>query len=115
MSNKDASAYGFAPRQLPILAEAYIKECVENKRLPNLAGLCRYLDISVEAFSQLPESYHEQIAKIRDALEDEALNSELPPSLLGSYLKRLLGDDGNTAREGELVVVFDHDANADGE
>ena len=113
MSNKNASAYSFEPRQLPVLAEAYIKHCIENQRLPNLAGLCRYLDISVETFGQLPESYHEQVAKIRDALEDEALNSKMPPSLLGSYLKRLLGDESNA--DGELVVVFDHDADTDGE
>ena len=117
MSNKNASTgeFGFEPKQLLVLAEAYIKHCIENERLPNLAGLCRYLDISVEAFSQLPANYHEQIAKIRDALEDEALNSGMPPSLLGSYLKRLLGDDSNAEREGELIVVFDHDADTDGE
>ena len=115
MSNKNASAYGFEPRQLPVLAEAYIKHCIENQRLPNLAGLCRYLDISVEEFSRLPECYHEQIAKIRDALEDEALNSGLPPSLLGSYLKRLLGDESTPDHDGELTVVFDHDAAKDGE
>lgn len=115
MSNKTASSVGFEPNQLPILAEAYIKECVENKRLPNLAGLCRYLDISAEAFGTLPESYHEQISKIRDALEDEALNSGMSATVIGSYLKRRLGYDDDTEDEGELVVVFDHDANADGE
>ena len=119
MSNKNASdgscAVGFKPQQLLALSEAYIKHCIENERLPNLAGLCRYLDISVEAFSRLPECYHEQIAKIRDALEDEALNSGLPPSLLGSYLKRLLGDESTPDCDGELVVVFDHDAAKDGE
>lgn len=114
MSNKNASACGFEPGQLLVSAEAYIKECIEEKRLPNLAGLCRYLGISVEDFGQLPESYHGQVAKIRDALEDEALNSNLSPSLLGSYLKHRLGYD-STEHEGELVVIFDHDANTDGE
>lgn len=121
MSNKNASdgscAVGFKPQQLLALSEAYIKHCIENERLPNLAGLCRYLDISVEAFGQLPESYHEQVALILDALEDEALNSSKPAALLNGYLKKRLGYDEATEHkdEGELIVVFDHDANTDGE
>ena len=117
MSNKNASAYGFEPRQLPVLAEAYIKHCIENERLPNLAGLCRYLDISVETFGQLPESYHEQVALILDALEDEALNSSKPAALLNGYLKKRLGYDEATEHkdEDELTVIFDHDASTDGE
>ena len=117
MSNKNASAYGFDPHQLPALAEAYINHCIENERLPNLAGFCRYLDISVEAFSQLPESYHEQVALILDALEDEALNSSKPAALINGYLKKRLGYDESAERKdgGELTVVFDHNANTDGE
>ncbi len=106
-----------APEQLLTLTENYIDHCVENHRMPNLAGLCRYLGISMAVFEGLSEPYPEQIARIRDALEDEALNSDMSPSLLSGYLKKRLGyGDEDTKSDGDsVVVVFEHDALRDGE
>ena len=106
-----------APEQLLTLTESYIDHCVENHRMPNLAGLCRYLGISMEAFERLPDSHREYVARIRDALEDEALNSDMSPSLLSGYLKKRLGyGDEESRGDGDaVVVVFEHDALRDGE
>ena len=52
-----------------------------------------------------------------DALEDEALNSSKPAALLNGYLKKRLGYDESTERndDGELTVIFEHNANTDGD
>ncbi len=118
MNNLHVSVGGLDPDRLLPLTESYIDACAENHRIPNLAGLCRFLGISMESFERLSESHREQIARIRDALEDEALNSDMSPSLLSGYLKKRLGygDEGNRGGQGEqVVVVFQHDALRDGE
>ncbi|MBQ9080183.1 MAG: hypothetical protein IJY27_03840 [Clostridia bacterium] len=116
MDNKNVSACDIEPCRLLSLAETYINDCLENERLPNLAGLCRRLGMSVEAFGQLPEQYREQVARIRDALEDEALNSSKPAALLGSYLKKRLGyGDEDEPRDDSLTVIFDHNSERDSE
>ena len=51
-------------------------------------------------------------------LEDEALNSDMSPSLLSGYLKKRLGYGEESGKEGQgesVVVVFEHDALRDGE
>ena len=117
MNKLHISAGVTEPQQLLTLTENYIDHCVENHRMPNLAGLCRYLGISMEAFERLSESHREYIARIRDALEDEALNSDMSPSLLSGYLKKRLGyGDEESRGDGDaVVVVFEHDALRDGE
>lgn len=118
MNNLHVSAGVIDPDRLLPLTESYIDHCAENHRLPNLAGLCRFLGISMEAFERLSESHREQIARIRDVLEDEALNSDMSPSLLSGYLKKRLGYGEESVKEGQgesVVVVFEHDALRDGE
>ena len=121
MNNLHVSAGAIDPERLLPLTESYIDQCLENHRMPNLAGLCRFLGISMEAFERLSESHREQIARIRDVLEDEALNSDMSPSLLSGYLKKRLGYDMPSeprhaaADTGELKIVFEHDIYEDGQ
>lgn len=117
MNKLNVPAGAIDPERLLPLTETYIDHCIENHRMPNLAGLCRFLGISMASFERLSESHREQIARIRDALEDEALNSDMSPSLLSGYLKKRLGygDEDKTEGEDTVVVVFEHDALRDGE
>ena len=87
------------------------------RRLPNLAGFCRYLAIGTEEFHRVAEEYPNEIAPLYAILEDEALNSGLPPAVLSAYLKRRLGyereeDDAPTE---PLQICFEHDILRDGE
>jgi hypothetical protein len=86
-------------------------------RVPNLAGFCRYLGIGTEKFRLVTEDYPDEVQRILAILEDEALNSVLPPAVLSAYLKRRLGYE----REEEpissepLQICFEHDILGDGE
>ena len=86
-------------------------------RVPNLAGFCRYLGIGWEEFSRVTEEFPEETQRLYAVLEDEALNSALPPAVLSAYLKRRLGYE----REEEelpsdpLQICFEHDILSDGE
>ncbi len=123
-----ACAHGSARR----LLETYIQSCHEssdasssetkrnaklNYRFPNLAGFCRYLAIGTEDFRRIADEFPDEIAPLLAILEDEALNSSLPPAVLSAYLKRRLGYD----REDEelssepLQICFEHDILRDGE
>lgn len=93
----------------------------KNKsRFPNLAGFCRYLGVGVEsleeAFKEYPESYNALCA----VFEDEALNSELSPTVITAYLKQRLGyGEKQEVKQAsyqlpELKLVFDHDIFEDG-
>ena len=125
---RDACQHGSTRR----LLETYIKSCYEpsaapspeprriaksTHRLPNLAGFCRYLAIGTEDFRRIADECPDEIAPLFAILEDEALNSALPPAVLSAYLKRRLGYD----REDEeisaepLQICFEHDIFGDGE
>ena len=85
---------------------------------PNLAGFCRYLRISTDEFERLSSQYPLQYGRILTVLEDEALNSELSPTLLSAYLKRRIGYDGKpveSSRDGSIQISFEHDIFEDGE
>ena len=72
-------------------------------------------------YAKLSKKYPEEFEKLACVLEDEALNSEISPSLLGVYLKKRLGyDDSAKAQKndvdmGQLKLIFEHDIIADGE
>lgn len=86
-------------------------------RLPNPAGFCRYLSIERSAFGRLESEFPTEIGQIRAVFEDEALNSELSASVLGFYLKYLVGTEereGGETDGGEILVSFEHDILADG-
>ena len=96
--------------------EARGKRGERRSRLPNPAGFCRFLDLDRRAFSRLEGDFPGEVGKILAVFEDEALNSEISASILGLYLRSLLGDkDEEEARaDGGISVTFDHDILSDG-
>ncbi len=86
-------------------------------RFPNLAGFCRYRKISMEELATLSSEFPTEMATLFATLEDEALNSGLPPPILSAYLKKRLGYEREfeSAADGEEVRIrFEHDIHADG-
>jgi hypothetical protein len=88
-----------------------------NGRFPNLAGLCRYYRIGIDDLDAIAKKYPTEIDRLYAALEDEALNSGLPPAVLSAYLKKRLGYDKDIQADGcgEISVRFEHDIYEDGE
>ncbi len=92
----------------------------KGRRFPNIAGFCRYCGIGQEQYERLSKKYVSEFEKLRSIFEDEALNSEISPSILSAYLKRRLGygDSSNEKTEvdtGQLKLIFEHDILLDGE
>lgn len=115
---KSETKSSYAGQLLP-LAEAYITECGNTDKIPNIAGFCRYLGISASRFGELTAEHPEEAGQIRDVFEDEAINSDMPASLLGSYLKARLGygdtaAPGTDTEAGQLRLIFEHDILGDG-
>lgn len=91
---------------------------LEKGRFPNLAGFCRYQHIGLAELTALAEEFPHAVAMLYAAMEDEALNAELPPALLSAYMKKRLGYDRTEERESEgspLCVRFEHDIDEDGQ
>ncbi len=85
---------------------------------PNLAGFCRYVNIGTEELFALAKEFPDEIDRLMAVLEDEALNSGLPPALISVYLKKRLGyekDGDRGSHEGSLNIRFEHDIFRDGE
>ncbi len=102
------------------LAERYIDFCAQNKRLPNLAGFCRHAELGGSAVERLRREFPESYSELCLILEDEALNADVPASVLTAYLKKRLNYDdraeGSTPCEvGQLKLIFEHDILKDGE
>ena len=90
----------------------------QKNLFPNIAGFCRFLNIGELEYESLEREYPEEFGRIRAALEDEALNSEISPTVLSAYLKKRLGYEKNDSRsgaEGQMRIVFEHDIIEDGE
>ena len=112
---------------LPELAERYILSCrnsstgVKGKdRFANVAGFCRFCGIGLSELSEMKKNYPERYSALCFILEDEALNSELSPTLLASYLKKHLdfterSEDLSEVNAGQLRLIFEHDIEKDGE
>ena len=85
---------------------------------PNVAGFCRFLGVSTGELERLAYEYPEGYGRILAVLEDEALNSDLSPTLLSAYLKKRLGYDtpskSNSAKD-QICISFEHDIIEDGE
>ena len=116
--------------RLDALAEVYIAFCkssVEGEkkatkksagRFPNVAGFCRYFRIGASEYECLAQKYPAEFEKLYAMLEDEALNSDISPTILSAYMKKRLGYDRESEREitdGQLKIVFDHNIMEDGE
>jgi len=119
-------------KQINRILEHYIRSCRTQEegeegeksrtrkvkdRFPNLAGFCRYVSVSPRELEQLSREYPRQIEEIYLTLEDEALNSGLPPALLSAYLKKRLGYEKELqgVEEQPLQIHFEHDIFEDGE
>ena len=107
------------------LAEKYILTCLDatqrKPRLPNICGFFRWLKLSAIAMDRLKKCYPEKYRTLLMIFEDEALNSELPPSVISTYMKQSFmrqgDDDEATVSEkgcGPITLVFDHDIDNDG-
>ena len=104
------------PPDLPDPADKKAKGAARGERFPNLAGFCRYLGCSTEEWLRMEKSHPEVFGRLRAALEDEALNAVMSPTVITAYLKHRLGYDkelGDT--EGTVAVHFEHDIFRDGE
>jgi hypothetical protein len=119
-------------KQVHRILECYLRSCREETadettdrgrsrknrdRFPNLAGFCRYLKIGTRELEALRREFPDETEEIFLTLEDEALNSGLPPALLSAYLKKRLGYEKELAAADEpsTVVRFEHDIFEDGE
>ena len=105
-------------------AEKYISFCLnlqpKKPRLPNICGFFRWLRLGSIALDKLKRAYPEKFRTLLMLFEDEALNSELPPSIISTYMKQsFIKDDcgQSEAREecGPITLVFDHDIKLDGQ
>ena len=85
-------------------------------RFPNMAGFCRYLGIGIEEFSELSAHFPREADRLRAALEDEALNATLSPTVIAAYFKKRLGyeKEGSRADMGIPEIRFEHDIWEDG-
>ncbi len=95
------------------------KKCAKSGDIfPNLAGFCRYMNIGTEELFALAKEFPTEIDRLMTILEDEALNSGLPPALLSVYLKKRLcyeRDGDRASHDTSLNIRFEHDIFRDGE
>ncbi len=102
------------------MAEDYIAFCAENRRLPNLAGFCRHAELGGSAPERLRREFPASYSELCLIFEDEALNADIPASILTVYLKKRLNyddraEDPSACEVGQLKLVFEHDVLKDGE
>ena len=88
-------------------------------RFPNIAGLCRYYNMGIDDLESIAKEYPIEINRLYAILEDEALNSGLPPAVLSAYLKKRLGYEKESSKsltsEEQMTIRFEHDIFDDGE
>ena len=100
----------------PVKAQSGKKE---RRRLPNPAGFCRFLGLSCDAYHTLEGEFPTEAGRLYAVFLDEALNSDLSATMLGFYIRHLLGEgnegeDGQEESGGGVVVTFEHDIFSDG-
>ena len=114
------------------ILEKYIRSCREatqtdgaptrraqkqSGKFPNLAGFCRFYGISIDELEGISSELPHEISQLYAILEDEALNSSLPPAVLSAYLKKRLGydKDAGASDASRINGQFEHDVFRDGE
>ena len=89
-----------------------------RERFPNVAGLCRFLGTGLSDMGIFKSEYPIEYDRLLAILEDEALNSEVSPTLLSAYMKKrrlyAVSDVAPLSSE-EVRYCFEHDIFADGE
>ena len=109
-----------------IIACANKKACDENTKesktgpppiFPNLAGFCRFLNISTSELEELGKQFPNHYNRLLTILEDEALNSKLSPTIVSAYMKKRLGYDRTNPIQNntQMEIKFEHDIFEDGE
>lgn len=97
------------------------KSAKRRTRLPNLAGLCRYLGTGLDDLRMLKEDYPESYDRLLAVFEDEALNYDASATLLSSYMKKRLLFQSDTDADGKapmspgISYCFEHNIFDDGE
>ncbi|MBE6577860.1 MAG: hypothetical protein E7653_06975 [Ruminococcaceae bacterium] len=98
--------------------EAQKQRAKQKNRFANLAGLCRYVGTGLSDLAALCKDFPDEYDKLLAVFEDEALNSEVSPTLLSAYLKKRIDytlDKEPTDSAKEVRYCFEHDIFADGE
>lgn len=67
----------------------YIDHCIAQKRFPNIAGFCVFMDITRDTFYAQKEYYSDTHNKVRNMLEDEVLQHNTYMAQL--YIKNTFG------------------------
>ena len=115
-------------KKLKAMAEEYINFCRAPSdtakrsvsRFPNIAGFCRYFDITETELQRLKKEHSEAYESLSLIFEDEALSFGASPTLLAAYLKRRLGygeraeNPSSDIDGGEVRLIFEHDIEKDG-
>ena len=88
-------------------------------RLPNLAGLCRYLGTGLGDLKTFSVKYPREYDNLLAIFEDEVLNYDTSSTMLTAYLKKRLCYADEPADEPEKITevryCFEHDITRDGE
>lgn len=93
----------------------------KRAKFPNVAGFCRYCGVGYGELERLAETFPYEYGALCSVFEDEALNSDVAVTLLGTYMKTRLGYGSKTAEKADgeeddvPIAVFDHDIFEDGE
>lgn len=97
---------------------SFRRQTKHRSHFANLAGLCRYIGIGLSDLAVFSEEYPDEYDKLHAVFEDEALNSDVSPTILSAYLKKRLAytKESDGAEEAkEVRYCFEHDIFADGE
>ena len=101
------------------LIERYVDFCLSEdpKRLPNIAGFFRWLKLSATAMDHFKSAHPDDYRTLKMILEDEALNSSRPPSIVSAYIKQYFSYDGEEISDDRtgITLLFEHDIKRDGE
>lgn len=65
----------------------YIAKCEEEKKLPNIAGFCVYVDINRDTFYAQEDYYSDTFKKVNDILEDATINANINDTFKIFYMK----------------------------
>lgn len=87
-------------------------------RFPNIAGFCRFLGTGISDILIFKSEYPLEYDRLLAIFEDEALNSDVSPTLLSAYMKKRMLyalEDAPRSVPGEVRYCFEHDVFADGE
>lgn len=100
--------------------KSYIKYCTKDdaKRLPNVAGFCRFCGIKRSDYAKLREVYPLAYDIAESTFIDEALNTKvLNSGAIMSFISEFNTSvcHSNDKASGKIEVVCSHDSFSDGE